>query len=68
MVNGERQLTKQEEAVLNYVTGVANEVGDMLNQIANFPDVDIRWLAVARTHLQEGFMFTKRAIAQPEGF
>ena len=30
--------------------------------------IDPRWLAIGRTHLQEGFMAVIRAIARPETF
>jgi hypothetical protein len=61
-------LTDQQVAAINAVHSFGNDVGRMLDEVASFPDVDMRWLAVARTHLQEGFMFVKRAIARPEGF
>lgn len=30
------------------------------------PDVDQRWLAVARTHIEQGFMAMNRAVFRPE--
>jgi hypothetical protein len=30
--------------------------------------IDQRWVAIAKTHLQQGFMAATRAIAQPEFF
>jgi len=32
------------------------------------PNLDQRWVEIARTHLQQGFMAATRAIGQPEGF
>ena len=32
---------------------------------AAMPDVDKRWLAVGRTHIEQGFMAVNRAIFQP---
>lgn len=61
----QQQQTPQQQAAINHMQGVANEIGALLQEIAQIPDVDMRWLAVARTHLQEGFMFVKRAIANP---
>ena len=32
---------------------------------ASFSDVDQRWAAVARTHLEQGFMAMNRAVFRP---
>lgn len=65
---GEQELTPQEIAAINYVRNVGYDIGAMLDQIANFPSVDMRWLAVARTDLQKGFQSIERAIACPPRF
>lgn len=36
-----------------------------LDQYAINPDVDKRWLAIARTHIEQGFMALNRAIFKP---
>lgn len=33
-----------------------------------YNNVDKRWVAIARTHLQEGFMALTRSVAKPESF
>jgi hypothetical protein len=38
----------------------------VLDDLAENPEVDLRWLAIARTHLQEGWMAANRAIFKPE--
>lgn len=35
-------------------------------EIDPIPEVDGRWLAIARTHFQEGFMALNRAVFQPQ--
>jgi hypothetical protein len=30
------------------------------------PEIDKRWVAIARTHIEQGFMALNRAILQPE--
>lgn len=65
---GYTELSPQQIAAMNHVKGVGNYLGGLLDELAAFPGIDIRWLAVARTHLQEGVMFVNRAIARPEGF
>lgn len=37
---------------------------DRLNAVQGV--IDPRWLAIARTHIQEGFMAANRAVFQPE--
>lgn len=46
---------RQEEVVLRGI--------DSLNERN---DVDLRWLAIARTHIEQGYMAMNRAIFQPE--
>lgn len=65
---GYTELSPQQIAAMNHVKGVGNYLGGLLNELAGFPGIDMRWLALARTHLQEGVMFANRAIARPEGF
>lgn len=36
-----------------------------LDDLAAMPDVDKRWLAVARTQIEQGFMAMNRAIFKP---
>ncbi|QFR32388.1 cyclic nucleotide-binding protein [Ancylobacter sp. TS-1] len=36
-----------------------------LDALANSPDIDKRWLAVGRTHIEQGFMAVNRAIFRP---
>lgn len=38
----------------------------LLDIYAENPDVDARWLAIARTHIEQGFMAMNRAIFKPE--
>ena len=37
-----------------------------LDVYAMNPDVDARWLAIARTHIEQGFMAMNRAIFKPQ--
>jgi hypothetical protein len=38
----------------------------LLDIYATSPDVDARWLALARTHIEQGFMAMNRAIFKPQ--
>lgn len=37
-----------------------------VDTILSAPVVDMRWVAIARTHFQEGFMALNRAVFQPQ--
>lgn len=37
----------------------------ILDELASWPGIDRRWLAIGRTHLEKGWMAVNRAIFQP---
>lgn len=66
-VTGYQKHTQQEIDAVNTTKGIENDLGDWLAQLqADLPNVDKRWVAVARTHFQQGFMALNRAVFQPE--
>jgi len=67
-VIGYRELTEKEIALMNLIKEQGNEVGRLVEGLAMNGAVDTRWVAVARTHLQQGFMALTRAVAQPTSF
>jgi hypothetical protein len=68
LIKGYRDLTEAEIAAMNAFKDVAQNVGNMLTAAELLPDVDARWLAIATTDLQKGFMAAIRAIARPTTF
>lgn len=52
----------KEERLLRLIDGLMNEQTPDGMSIS----VDKRWLSIARTHLEEGFMALNRAIFQPQ--
>lgn len=68
LIKGYRDLSQEEIDQINAIKGQGLVIKDMLDKISELPGVDARWLAIARTHLQEGFMCAVRSIAKPEGF
>jgi hypothetical protein len=63
-----RQLSSAELAIMEGLTDLGQIVGNYLDEIARNKDIDPRWLAIARTELQQGFMAAKRAVAKPTAF
>lgn len=37
----------------------------VLDELSKAPDVDQRWLAIGRTHIEQGYMAINRAIFRP---
>ena len=69
-LKGMRNLSEAEIKAMNDIADAGNRLGELISQIELFDEIncDQRWLAIGRTHLQEGIMFIKRAIGQPDNF
>ena len=67
-VIGYRELSEIEILHMNVCKNVAIEVGKVIALLEDQLDTDKRWLAIAKTDLQKGFMAMVRSIAKPETF
>jgi len=70
-ITGYRELSQHEIDLMNEVKAKATEVGMMIDNLRtdlSLDRPDPRWMAIAHTHLQEGFMALVRAIAKPGSF
>ena len=67
-INGYRELDEEEIFVMNAIKEKAKEVGDLINSLRITDAIDQRWIAIAETDLQKGFMALVRAVAKPESF
>lgn len=67
-IKGYRDLTEAEIAAMNDCKALAIEVGALCDKVAATEGVDARWVNIARTQLQQGFMALIRGIARPETF
>ena len=76
-ITGYRELTQAEIDLMNRIKDAGELVGALLKDISygnpgggEAPEgiADARWYAIARTHLQEGFMALTRSIAKPTSF
>lgn len=66
---GYRELSQAEVDLMNTVKTQAVQVEALIASVKNAgEEIDQRWLAIARTHLQEGFMCLTRAITRPTTF
>lgn len=68
LIKGYGDLSKDEIHSINEVKAIAAGVEELCNDLQKHADVDPRWLAIAKTDLQKGFMALVRCIAKSEGF
>lgn len=70
-IKGYRELDPSEVALINAIKDHAERVGNVVESLERNPDgldLDARWVAIAKTNLQQGFMALTRAIAKPTTF
>lgn len=81
LIKGYRDLSQAEIDLMNEGKALAEQVGAWVKKLETLrpgtadSDVnpfdlvpDARWLAIGKTHLQQGFMAAIRAIAKPTTF
>jgi hypothetical protein len=67
-IKGYRDLSEQEIILMNDAKSKAEDIGKLIEVLNENPNIDKRWLAIAKTDLQKGFMSLVRSIAQPTTF
>jgi hypothetical protein len=66
-ITGYRELTEVEINAMNVIKARGEQLSQLVDDLANLPNVDKRALAIARTELQTGIMWASRAVARPWG-
>ncbi|SFB19255.1 Acb2/Tad1 domain-containing protein [Azotobacter beijerinckii] len=64
-IAGYRELSQEEIDGMNSIKSLEADVGQLFKQISQIEGVDPRLLALAKTNLQQGFMWFVRSIAKP---
>lgn len=67
-IKGYRDLTEIEIELVNHVKTHGEIMLDLFTKLETAPGIDKRWLAIAKTDLQKGFMSLVRSIARPDSF
>lgn len=67
-IKGYRDLSEAEVAEMNRIKAAGEQVSALIANVTALPGVDQRWVAIARTELQQGFMALTRAVARPDSF
>ncbi len=65
-IKGYTEQSDQRLALVNANKEAEESILRTLDHLALDPQWDRRWLAISRTHIEEGFMAMNRAIFQPE--
>ena len=68
LITGYRDLEQHEIDSMNKAKKLAVIVGELVEEMQGNPNLDQRWVAIAKTDLQKGFMALVRSIAKPESF
>ena len=68
LISGYRDLSQAEINAMNNIKALASKVGELLAELETITDIDQRWVSIAKTNLQQGFMAAVRAVAQPTTF
>jgi hypothetical protein len=68
---GDTNTTQPSQAELdfiNFIKAKGEVLGSLCAAMASEPSTDKRWLAIGKTHLQQGIMALVRAVAKPTTF
>lgn len=68
LLNGYRILTADELQQTDDIKQMASIVGGLVGTLMQHPDTDKRWVSIAATTLQQGFMALTRAVTKPTTF
>lgn len=67
VITGYRKHSSQEVDAVNSTKSFENDLGRWIKQLQDdVPGLDGRWVAIARTHFQQGFMALNRAVFKPD--
>lgn len=67
-IKGYRELDASEIEAMNAVKELGPLLDAAVEHLLNMQTIDRRWVAIGKTHLQEGLMALTRSIAQPTFF
>lgn len=64
-IKGYRDLSQSEVDAMNSVKALEGDIAALVKQLSNLPGVNLRDLALARTHFEDACIRTVRAVARP---
>jgi hypothetical protein len=66
-IQGYAELSQATVDLINVVKRAEQTVLEIVRNLNDDADIDPRWLAIGKTHLETGFMAVCRSIARPNG-
>ena len=67
-IKGYRELDQVEIDLMNSIKALGGNLGESVAALEITEGVDQRWVAIGKTHLQQGLMALTRAVAKPDFF
>lgn len=67
-ITGYRDLSQSEIDMMNEGKALAELCGKFIEKLESYPDFDKRCIALGKTNLQQGFMWSIRSVARPTTF
>lgn len=67
-IKGYRELSQEEIDLMNEVKEHGVKLGELVERMRDLDSCDARWVAIGKTHLQEGLMALTRSVAKPDFF
>lgn len=67
-ISGYRDLSQDEIDLMNRIKVLAAQAGELITELQGTTTLDQRSVALAKTNLQQGFMWAVRSVAQPTTF
>lgn len=65
-IKGYRDLSQEEIDLMNEIKQKESELGKLFQKMRESDTIDKRWLSIAQTDLEKGFMAAVRSVAQPQ--
>lgn len=65
-IKGYRHLPKETVDQVNHNKEVEENLLRLTDQYILHADIDKRWMSIARTHFEEGFMALNRSLTRPQ--
>lgn len=67
-ITGYRDLSEDEISMINTIKNQGPLLEEIIRMLNLIDDTDKRWVAIGKTHLQEGLSALVRSVAKPESF
>jgi len=65
---GYRELSQAEIDLMNKIKSQGVALNSLLEELSGDSNFDQRWVAIGKTHFQQGLMALTRAVAKPDFF